>query len=138
MDEFIQMVTKQLGISAADGKASTGSILKMIQDQLDPATFSQITSKLPGVQGLISEAQSAVGSESSGGLMGSLTSLAGSMLGGKAKGLAEITSTLTKAGLSIDKIPQYLSMLVDFLKNKLGNDLFASVAAKLPELLGKK
>jgi hypothetical protein len=29
-------------------------------------------------------------------------------------------------------------MLVDFLKNKLGNDLFASVAAKLPELLGKK
>ncbi len=134
MDEFIQLVTKQLGLSAADGKSATGSILKMIQEQLDPATFSQITSKLPGIQGLISDSQQAVGS---GGLMGSLTSLAGSFMGEKAKGVAEITAALTKSGVSLDKIPQYLTMLIEFLKNKLGNDLFASVAAKLPELLGK-
>jgi hypothetical protein len=28
-------------------------------------------------------------------------------------------------------------MLIDFLKSKLGNDLFAKLAAKLPELLGQ-
>jgi hypothetical protein len=69
--------------------------------------------------------------------MGSLTSLAGSLLGDKAKGIADITAALTKAGISVDRIPQYLQMLIDFLKSKLGNDLFAKLAAKLPELLGQ-
>ena len=70
--------------------------------------------------------------------MGSLTSMAGSLLGGKAKGLAEITAALTKSGLSVEKIPQFMTLLIDFLKDKLGNDLFATLAAKLPELLGRK
>ena len=67
MDEFIQMVTRQLGVSDQTGKSATGGILKMIQE-----------------------------------------------------------------------IPQFLSFLVAFLKEKLGSELFASVAAKLPDLLGKK
>ena len=37
-----------------------------------------------------------------------------------------------------NKMPQFLTMLMDFLKQKLGKDLFAAIAAKLPELLGKK
>ena len=86
------------------------------------------------MQGLIKDAD---GRADEGGLMGSLTSLAGSLLGDKAKGIADVTAALTKAGISVDKIPQYLKMLIDFLKSKLGNDLFAKLAAKLPELLGQ-
>jgi len=134
MDEFIQLITKQMGISADDSRSATGSILKLIKDQLDDKTFSQLSDKLPGIQALVSSSQETAGS---GGLLGSLTSLAGSMLGDKAKGVADITAALTKSGISLDKIPQYLTMLMDFLKSKLGNELFASVAAKLPELLGK-
>ena len=134
MDEFIQLLTKQLGLSTTDGQSATGNILKLIQSHLDPALFAQISEKLPGVQGLISDAE---GSAKEGGLMGSLTSLAGSLLGDKAKGIADVTAALTKAGVSVDKIPQYLKMLVDFLKSKLGNELFAKLAAKLPELLGQ-
>ena len=51
---------------------------------------------------------------------------------------ADITAVLTKSGLSLDKIPQFMSLLIDFLKQKLGSDLFATVASKLPDLLGKK
>ena len=134
MDEFIQLLTKQLGLSTTDGQSATGNILKLIQSHLDPALFAQISENLPGVQGLISDAE---GSANEGGLMGSLTSLAGSLLGDKAKGIADVTAALTKAGVSVDKIPQYLKMLVDFLKSKLGNELFAKLAAKLPELLGQ-
>jgi len=135
MDEFIKLISAQLGLNPEKGKAATGSILSLIKDQLDEQTFAQITSKLPGVQQLISAGDS--GSSSGGGMLGSLTSMAGSLLGGKAKAVAEVTATLSKHGLSVDKIPQYLSMLIEFLKAKLGNDLFAKVAAKLPELLGK-
>ena len=134
MDEFIQLLTKQLGLSTTDGQSATGNILKLVQSHLDPALFAEISAKLPGVQGLISDAE---GSANEGGLMGSLTSLAGSLLGDKAKGIADVTAALTKAGVSVDKIPQYLKMLVDFLKSKLGNELFAKLAAKLPELLGQ-
>ena len=140
MDEFIQMVTKQLGVSNETGKSATGGILKMIQDQIGGDLFAKVQEQLPGVQGLIGAAEKSGAAETGGGggLMGSLTSMAGSLLGGKAKGLADITAALSKSGLSLDKIPQFLSLLVGFLKDKLGSDLFASVAAKLPELLGKK
>jgi len=122
MDEFIQLITKQMGISAADRKSATGNILKLIKDHLDEKTFARISDKLPDVQALVSGSENA---PSSGGLMGSLSSLAGSMLGEKARGIADITAALTKAGISLNKIPQYLTMLIDFLKNKLGNELFA-------------
>ncbi len=136
MDEFIQLISAQLGLKPEKGKAATGSILSLIKEHLDEQTFAQISSKLPGVQQLIAsgDSESAGGG---GGMLGSLTSMAGSLLGGKAKTVAEVTATLAKHGLSVDKIPQYLSMLIEFLKAKLGNDLFAKVAAKLPELLGK-
>ncbi len=137
MDEFIQMVTRQLGVSNETGKSATGGILKMIQDQIGGDLFAKVQEQLPGVQGLIGAAEKSQAA-GGGGLMGSLTSMAGSMLGGKAKGYADIISALTKSGLSADKIPQYLSLLVDFLKEKLGSDLFAKVVAKLPELLGQK
>lgn len=138
MDEFIQLIMKQLGVSAEEGKSATGSIMKMVKDQVGESLFSQISEKLPGVQGLMGASEKGAASGGGGGgLMGSLTSLAGSLLGDKAKGLAEITSVLSKAGLSLDKIPMFISALVTFLKSKLGNELFANVAAKLPELLGK-
>ncbi len=140
MDEFIQMVTKQLGVSNETGKSATGGILKMIQDQIGGDLFAKVQEQLPGVQGLIGAAEKSGAAEADGGggLMGSLTSMAGSLLGGKAKGLADITAALSKSGLSLDKIPQFLTLLIGFLKDKLGSDLFASVAAKLPDLLGKK
>lgn len=137
VDEFIQLISKQLGLNAENGKAATGSILNLIKENLDEQTFAQISSKLPGVQGLLGAAESSDAAAGGGGMFGSLSSMAGSLLGGKAKAIADVTAALTKHGLSVDKIPQYLAMLVEFLKNKLGNDLFAKVAAKLPELLGK-
>jgi hypothetical protein len=140
MDEFIQMVTRQLGVSDETGRSATGGILKMIQDQIGRDLFAKVQEQLPGVQGLIGAAEKSNAAETGGGggLMGSLTSIAGSLLGGKAKGYADIISALTKSGLSPEKIPQYLSLLVGFLKEKLGSDLFAKVVAKLPELLGQK
>ncbi|MFN9721466.1 MAG: DUF2780 domain-containing protein [Planctomycetota bacterium] len=133
VDEFIQLISAQLGLDPEKAKAATGGILNLIREQLDDQTFAQISSRLPGIQGL-SGAGGAAGS--AGGMLDSLTSLAGSLLGGKAKTIAEISAILTKHGLSVEKIPQYLALLINFLKSRLGDDLFAKVAAKLPELLG--
>jgi len=136
MDEFLKMVAKQLGIDDAQVRTATGGIMNFVREQIGETDFSEIASKLPGVQRLISESENAP--DAGGGLLGSLTSLAGSLLGEKGGSLATIASIFAKSGISLEKSADFLTMLVDFLRNKLGSDVFETLVAKLPDLLGTK
>lgn len=138
MDEFISMVTKQLGIGESESRSATGGILKMVKDQLDDSTFGSLLEKLPGADALVGEAEAAEGEASSGGggLMGSLTSMAGSLMGGGDSGAAGIAKILGGSGIGLDKAGGFLTTLISFLKDKLGDDMFGSIASKLPDLLG--
>lgn len=51
MDEFIQMITKPLGVSNETGKSATGGILKMIQDKIGDDLFASVAAKLPELLG---------------------------------------------------------------------------------------
>ena len=137
MDDFLQLVSKQLGIGTDVSRSATGGIMKMIQEQLGDTDFSEISSKIPGIQALISDSENTT-SAGSGGLFGSLTSLAGSLLGEKAGGLAAIAGVLAKSGISLEKSADFMKLLVDFLKQKLGSQTFEVLMAKLPELLGAR
>lgn len=136
MDEFITMITNQLGITEQQGRSATGGVLKLLKDKLDEGTFSDLLNQLPGAEGLVSQSESAPQGLSSGGggLMGSLTSMAGSLLGGKGSIVAQVGKTLSESGIGIDKAGGFLSTLVSFLKDKLGEDAFRALAEKLPEL----
>ncbi len=136
MDEFISMVTQQLGIGESEGKSATGGILKMIKDQLDEGTFKTMMDKLPGASALVDEAEAGGGAPGGGGLMGTLTSMAGGMFGGGKGGFGDIAKTLGESGISLDKAPGFLSTLVTYLKEKLGDDTFNTLSSKLPDLLG--
>ena len=68
--------------------------------------------------------------------MGSLTSMAGSLLGGENSGAAGIAEALGSAGIGLDQVGGFMTTLIAFLKDKLGDDLFATFASGLPELLG--
>lgn len=139
MEEFISMVTSQLGIGEAETKSATGGILKVIKDQLDDSTFGSLLEKLPGAEALVGQAEAAEPAASGGGgLLGSLTSMAGSLLGGGSGGVADVAQALSSSGIGLDKAGGFLSTLIAFLKDKLGDDMFASVASKLPDLLGGK
>ncbi|MEZ6063302.1 MAG: DUF2780 domain-containing protein [Planctomycetaceae bacterium] len=136
VEEFISLVTKQLGIDEGQSRSATGGILNVIKGQLDDSTFSSVLKKLPGADALLNEAQSGGGkSGGGGGLMGSLTSMAGSLLGGNAGGVAGITKAIGDSGIGLDKASGFLSLLVNFLKEKLGDDMFSKLAAKLPGLI---
>ena len=99
MEEFISMVTEQLGIGEKEGRSATGGILDMLKEQLDDSTFGSIMEKLPGAEGLLGQADS--GDGGGGGLMGSLASVAGSLMGGEGGGLANIMKILSDSGISI-------------------------------------
>jgi hypothetical protein len=136
MDEFISLVTSQLGIGESESRSATGGILKMLKDQLDESTFSNVINQLPGASSLLTEAESGAGQAAGGGgLMGSLASMAGSLLGGSSSA-GGIMKALADAGIGLDKAGGFLSALVTFLKEKLGDEMFGTLAAKLPDLLG--
>lgn len=134
MDEFISMVTEKLGIGETEGKSATAGILGMIQGQLDESTFKSVLDKLPGAEALLSEETSAQqNTGTGGGLLGSLTSMAGGLLGGgKKSGMAGMAAALAGSGLGLDKIGDFVSMLMGFLKDKLGEDTFQSVISSIP------
>lgn len=137
MDEFISMVTDKLGIGETESRSATGGILKMLKDQLDDSTFGRVLEKIPGADALLGEAEAAPAEESGGGgLLGSLTSMAGGLLGGGKGGAAGIASALVGSGIGMDKVPGFLSTLMEFLKDKLGDEMFGSLASKLPDLFG--
>lgn len=137
MEEFISMVTEQLGIGEKETRSATGGILDMLKEQLDDSTFGSVLEKLPGAEGMLGLADTGASEGGGGGgLLGSLASAAGSLMGGEGGGLASIMKILSDAGISLEQGTQFLSTLVGFLKDKLGSDLFGTVAKNLPDLLG--
>ena len=51
MDEFVQLVTKQHGVSNEAGKSPTGGILKMLEDQPGDDLFAKVGANLPDLPG---------------------------------------------------------------------------------------
>ena len=135
MDEFISLVTQQLGIGEQESRSAVGGILKIVKEQLDDSAFGDLMQQLPGAEAMIGESGDAAGS--GGGLMGSLTSMAGSLLGGEG-GAGAIAKALGDAGIGLDKAGGFVAALVSFLKDKLGEEAFTALAAQLPDLLGNK
>jgi len=74
MDEFLQMATSKLGMSADGAKSATGGLLGLIKDTGDAGDVSELFSKLPGAESLLGAAAKSDGG--GGGLLASLASFA--------------------------------------------------------------
>lgn len=131
MEEFIKMASQQLGIDEAGTRSATGGILNIVKEQIGEGDFSDMASKLPGLDGLLNAAPADTGG--GGGLLGA----AASMLGGKAGAALDITKVLKGAGLDLDKGGPLIAMLVSFLKDKLGDSTVSKILEQVPGLGGE-
>jgi hypothetical protein len=160
MQDFINMATKQLGISDGAAKQGTGALLGMVQQQLGSGDFGKLTSMLPGAQQLMGGGGGASGGASggaggiagalgglmgggkgSGGGLGALASAASGLLGKDAGGLGQIAglvSQLGNAGIGADKAGGFIKLFMDYLGNKGGGDLVTKLLgnADLKKLIG--
>ncbi len=132
MDEFIQSAVSQLGIDESTAKNATGTALGFIKNGLGDQ-FSGIAEKLPGAEQLISAAPQAEAS-GGGGLMGSLKGAASSMLGGGAAEGMELMGALRNSGLSAEQGGSFITMLIDFIKSKVGDGIMGQITDKIPML----
>lgn len=137
MDELIQQLTSKLGIDASVATAATGKAMAMVKEHAGDDLFEKISAAIPGASETAAQgaAQPAAASaETGGGMLGQLAGMASSVLGGSAGGGLEIGAALSAAGLSADKMGDFATTLVEFLKDKVGDDVTEQILGKIPML----
>lgn len=136
MDELIQQLTSKLGIDPSVAGNATNKAMAMLKEHAGDDLFGKISSAVPGAseaatQGAAEEGPDAGGG---GGMLGKLAGMASSALGGSAGSGLELGAVLSGAGLTTDQLGGFVSTVVEFLKDKVGDEVMEQVLAKFPVL----
>ncbi|MEM6978177.1 MAG: DUF2780 domain-containing protein [Planctomycetota bacterium] len=135
MDELIKQITSQLGIDNETAQSGVGKTMAMLKDQAGDDLFSQISNSVPGIEQLISKAsESPAGDAAGGGMLGKLAGMASSALGGSAGGGLELGSALTSMGIDSSKLGPFVTLIVNFLKENVGDEIMDQILSKFPML----
>ena len=130
ISDFIDMATKQLGVSTGAAQAGAGGLLAMLKDKVGGDLFGKVSDAIPGAADLVGKAPAAGG----GGMLGGLMEKAGGLLGGSAGGAMGVAAMLGKAGISLDKARGFGEMFLGFVRSKLPNDVLRALRAKAGDL----
>lgn len=131
MQDFIQMVTKQLNIPAGNAQAATGGLLNLVQEKLGGGDFQKLLGGVPGIQEAMRAPQPQA--KAAGGL-GGLLGQAASMLPGNLGAAANVAQIFQNAGIDKAQAPSFIQTLFDYLKGKIGAGNMSGLLAKLPEI----
>ncbi len=95
--------------------------------------IKQLTSKL-GIDESVATGATAPAAAAGGGMLGKLAGMASTALGGSAGSGLELASSLTNAGVETDKLSGFVTMIVNYLKENVGDEVMDQVMAKFPML----
>jgi hypothetical protein len=133
VQQFIQMVTQNLGISEGGARSATGALLRLIQSKADTTDFQQLLGSLPGADGIL-ESTSEDAPNKPGGMLGGVLKNAVGMTGGSLGSALGAAESLAGSGLEKNQIGSFVSMFMDFAKQNAGGDLLSRILGKVPEL----
>jgi hypothetical protein len=125
MKELVDLLTKNLGVSAPQAEGGAAVLFKAAKEKLGGPEFDKLLGGVPGLGDLLKKAPA-----SGGGLGGMLGGLAGAM-GGNAALIATIVGGFGKLGLTADHAKKFVPLIMEFLKSKVSPD----VATKLEKTL---
>jgi hypothetical protein len=135
MDELIQQLTDKLGIDPSVANAAVGKAMALVKEHAGDDLFGKISDAIPGASEAAHQGAAAgLPSEGGGGMLGKLAGMASSALGGSAGAGLEMGAALNRAGLDTDQMSGFLSTVIAFLKEKVGDDVVEQVLAKFPML----
>lgn len=118
MKELIDMLTQNLGVSAAQAEGGAGVLFKAAQDKLGSAEFGKLLGGVPGISDLLKKAPPAGG----GGLGGLLGGLAGAV-GGNAALIANIVGGFGKLGLTTEHAKKFVPIILGYLRTKVSPEV---------------
>jgi hypothetical protein len=123
--ELIDALVKQLGVNEKQAQGGAAVIFKAARDKLGGGEFEKLLGDVPGAGELASRAPSG------GGFGKLLGGLAGTFGGGNAAILANVVTSFGSLGLTQDHAKQFVPVIVNFLRGKIGNDKVAALERTL-------
>ena len=127
MEQLIAKITSAAGIDAEQAKSAIGTVLGFLQKEGPGEAVGQLLEKIPGAEGLISQAEAREGS-GGGGLMGAL----GGMMGGGAGGMMGLVGKLQGMGLDMGQMQEIGKTLITHGKEVVGEDTMAAITSAIP------
>lgn len=115
---LVDLLSSQLGVSKDQAQGGAGSIFQLAKQQLSVEDFSSIAKVVPGIDQMIGAAPKI---EKSSGALGGISSMMGSS-SNKLGGMAGLTSSFEKLGLTGDMVSKFTPIILDYVKNKGGEN----------------
>jgi len=127
MLDFVELASKQLGIDSDTATSATSGVLNLLKGQDSGSAGDNLLGAIPGAQDFLSK--NSGGGGALGGLMGGL----GSMMGGSGAAAGALAS-LAAGGLDTNKIGPFVSMFIDYAKQKAGPELVEQFLKAMPSI----
>ncbi len=116
---LVDLLTGQLGITKNQASGGAGSIFQLAKQNLNADDFSSVAKAVPGIDQMMSSAPKA---EKSSSAIGGISSMFGSS-SKKLSGLASITSSFEKLGLSGNMVDKFIPIILDYVKTSGGENV---------------
>jgi Protein of unknown function VcgC/VcgE (DUF2780) len=123
--DLVGKLTQQLGVTPAQATGGAGALFGLAKTKLSPEQFSKVAAAVPGMNGFLKAAPAAGSGGSSA--MGSL----GSMVPGKAGGLASLAGSFNSLGMSPSMVTKFAPVLENYVGSKGGASTASLLAGAL-------
>jgi hypothetical protein len=129
MADFISELATKCGISVDAARKGLGVVLGLLKSKLPAESFSKLSAAVPGVEAMLAAAADS-GSEAAGGVVGTIKSAIGKVIGGG--GTDALLTQFGQLGMSPDQMKDFLPNVMEFLKNKLPESVMKQISGLLP------
>ena len=134
MPDLIGVLSTQTGISPDLIRKGIAVLLSYLKGKLDPTLFAVLEAAFPGVPTQAPASDPAAKGGAGAGLIGSIASLAGKLLGGQAAEPAHMIASLSDTGFSADQIQAFLPSVFALFSKHLPPEVVEQIQAHLPTL----
>ncbi len=130
---LVKQLTDSLGITESQAKGGLGSIFNYAKNNLSGGEFSQITSALPGLEGLLSSMPDISNLSSGEGISGLLDKAAN--YSETAKAINDLNKQFEALGLTPEQIAGFVSSINQYLDTPQGQQAKQMLTNGLGQLL---
>ena len=119
---LVDLLSSQLGVSKDQAEGGAGSIFQLAKQNLNGEDFSSVAKAVPGIDKMMGMAPKV---EESLNTLGRISSMFGNS-SKKVSGIAGLTSSFEKLGLSGNMVDKFIPIILDYV-NKNGGEKVMSL-----------
>jgi hypothetical protein len=131
IQDFVDSVATKAGVDASTAETAVGTILLAIQQEGNSTKVGELFNQIPGAADLAQKHAVVIGG---GGMLGSLSGLASSVVGKDAGVLVAAIGQLEETNLTMEQIKKIGTALFSYLKESANPALAKEVVDSIPSL----